>query len=179
MLGDLQFQFKQDWVNLLKVCLVSVILMSVIPFFEHKPQEISAVHEQAFIFVEEKDAVVSIVSVSGENTFLAKSEPQFKEQVPTKKIEVIVTAYSSTSWQTDDTPFITAAGTNVRSGVVAANFLPFGTHIKIPEIYGDEIFVVEDRMHPRNNYRVDIWFPSYYQALNFGAKRTYVEILEG
>ncbi|HNY97834.1 MAG TPA: hypothetical protein PKM84_01795, partial [Candidatus Pacearchaeota archaeon] len=39
-----------------------------------------------------------------------------------KKIKVIVTAYSSTPDQCDDTPFVTAAGNQVRDGIVAANF---------------------------------------------------------
>ena len=38
-----------------------------------------------------------------------------------------VTAYSSTPEETDDTPFVTASGTSVRDGVIATNFLEFGT----------------------------------------------------
>lgn len=95
------------------------------------------------------------------------------------RIRVVVTAYSSTPEQTDSTPFITAAGTQVREGIVAANFLPIGTKIKLPDLYGDKIFVVEDRMHPRKHYMVDIWFADYSEAKNFGAKNTYVEVLEG
>lgn len=96
-----------------------------------------------------------------------------------RTVSVVVTAYSSTAWQTDDTPFITASGTSVREGVVAANFLPIGTKIKLPDLYGDKIFVVEDRMHPRQKYVVDIWFPSYSEALNFGAKYTKIQVIEG
>ena len=92
---------------------------------------------------------------------------------------VITTAYSSTPDQTDDTPFITASGTQVRDGLVAANFLPFGTQIKIPEFYGDKVFIVEDRMHSRKEYQVDIWFPNKTEALDFGAKLTTIEVLEG
>jgi 3D (Asp-Asp-Asp) domain-containing protein len=95
------------------------------------------------------------------------------------RIRVVVTAYSSTPEQTDDTPFITAAGTQVRDGIVAANFLPMGTKIKLPDLYGDRIFVVEDRMHPRKNYMVDIWFSTLGEAKEFGAKNTYIEVLEG
>jgi 3D (Asp-Asp-Asp) domain-containing protein len=96
-----------------------------------------------------------------------------------KKIRVMVTAYSSTPSETDDTPFITAAGTSVRDGIVANNKYPFGTKIRIPELYGDKIFVVEDRMHPTKSYYcVDIWFSSHKEAENFGAKITYIEILE-
>jgi len=96
-----------------------------------------------------------------------------------RTLPVIVTAYSSTTWQTDDTPFTTASGTSVREGVVAANFLPIGTRIKLPDLYGDKIFIVEDRMHPRQKYVVDIWFPSYSEALNFGAKYTQVQVIGG
>ena len=97
----------------------------------------------------------------------------------TKEINIMATAYSSTVDQTDDTPFITASNTRVRDGIVAANFLPFGTKIRIPEFYGDKVFVVEDRMNwKKSNYHFDVWFSSYWDAKNFGAKRTYIEVLE-
>lgn len=114
----------------------------------------------------------------GSSAFLSVSSPQTPEIVA-ETIRVVVTAYSSTPEQTDDTPFITAAGTQVRKGIVAANFLPMGTKIKLPDLYGNQVFVVEDRLHPSKNFIVDIWFPDYWQALNFGAKRTYIEVLEG
>ena len=96
-----------------------------------------------------------------------------------RKIRVVLTAYSSTEAQTDSTPFITANGTYVHDGVVANNGLPFGTKIRIPELYGNKEFSVEDRMHWRmGDYRFDIWFPSYEQAKNFGVRYAYVEVLE-
>jgi 3D (Asp-Asp-Asp) domain-containing protein len=91
---------------------------------------------------------------------------------------VIVTAYSSTPDQTDSSPFITASGSYVRDGIVAANFLRFGARVRFPEISGDKIFVVEDRMAPKNNHKMDIWFPSRGEAINFGVKRLKVEILQ-
>ena len=95
------------------------------------------------------------------------------------RISAIVTAYSSTPWETDGDPHITASGKIVRDGIVANNLLPFGTKIKIPEIFGDKIFVVEDRMSwEKRNYQFDVWFEDYFEALKFGAKKTYVEILE-
>ncbi len=99
------------------------------------------------------------------------------EDSETESIEVVVTAYSSTPGQTDDTPFITASGSYVRSGVVAANFLPLGTKIKLPEIFGDRIFVVEDRTHEKYSDRVDIWFSSTAEAIKFGSKVSRIEIL--
>jgi 3D (Asp-Asp-Asp) domain-containing protein len=67
----------------------------------------------------------------------------------------------------------------VSDGIVANNMLPFGTKIRMPELYGDKVFVVEDRMHQRKGkYHLDIWFPDQSGAKKFGAKITYVEVLE-
>lgn len=90
---------------------------------------------------------------------------------------VAMTAYSSTPDQTDSTPFITAWNTHVRDGIVAANFLSFGTAIKIPDLFGDKIFIVEDRMNKRYTERVDVWFPDRESALQFGLKRARIEVI--
>ncbi len=111
------------------------------------------------------------------NTLLPISSPLGPTKV-VKTIRVFVTAYSSTPEQTDDTPFITASGKQVRDGVVATNLLPLGTKIRIPEFYGNKVFVVEDRMNPRNNQHVDIWFPNYWEAKYFGIQRTSIVVLE-
>ena len=98
--------------------------------------------------------VLELSSIQG-NSFLPVSNPEAPVKV--KKVKVVITAYSSTVWQTDDTPFITASGKTVEQGIVANNMLPFGTEIMIPELYGDEIFVVEDRMNQKKGYyHVDI-----------------------
>ena len=96
---------------------------------------------------------------------------------PIATYTVMASAYSSTPDQTDDTPFITAKGTYVRDGIVAANFLPFGTAIKIPEVFGDKIFIVEDRMNKRYRYNVDVWFPSKELAKQFGRKTVRIEVI--
>ncbi|MDP3974863.1 MAG: hypothetical protein Q8P88_01055 [Candidatus Jorgensenbacteria bacterium] len=92
--------------------------------------------------------------------------------------EVWVTAYSSTPEETDNTPFITARNTEVRDGIVAANFLPFGTKLRIPEHFGDKVFTVEDRMHRRKTNFVDIWMPTKEEAKQFGISYTSIVILE-
>jgi len=95
------------------------------------------------------------------------------------RIRAVVTAYSSCPLQTDDSPNITAAGTHVKDGIIANNYYSFGTKIRIPQIFGDKVFIVEDRMHWRkSNSHFDIWFPEYWQAKNFGIQDTYIEILE-
>ena len=92
-------------------------------------------------------------------------------------VETVVTAYSSRVGETDSTPFITASGSKVRMGVVAANWLPLGTQIKIPELFGDRIFTVEDRMNKKHPNKVDVWFSDTNEALRFGKKLTRIEIL--
>ncbi len=96
-----------------------------------------------------------------------------------KKIKMVITAYSSTEDQTDDTPFITASGKHVEDGIIANNMLPFGTKVRMPKLYGNKVFTVEDRMHKRmGKHKADIWFPAREQANNFGVKTTDIEVLE-
>jgi len=114
------------------------------------------------------------------NSLSSLSNPTNPPPRVVRELPVIITAYSSTVSQTDDTPFITASGSYVRDGIVANNLLPFGTKIRIPEVYGDKIFVVEDRMNRKKGYyHVDVWFSDYWQAKSFGAKNLIIEVLEG
>lgn len=96
-----------------------------------------------------------------------------------RRIKVIATAYSSTPDQTDDTPYTTASNTTVRDGIVASSFLPFGTKLKIPSLYGDKIFVVEDSMNRRyeGEYRLDVWHTDRASAKEFGVRRIEIVIL--
>jgi 3D (Asp-Asp-Asp) domain-containing protein len=97
--------------------------------------------------------------------------------VPNTKT-VWVTAYTSDPDETSDHPLITASGGLVSDGIVAANFLPFGTQIQIPALFGDKVFVVEDRTSPKFGGRVDIWMPTYSKALNFGIQSAQIVILD-
>jgi 3D (Asp-Asp-Asp) domain-containing protein len=85
---------------------------------------------------------------------------------------VTVTAYSSTVDQCDADPFTTAKGTHVRDGIIAINGVDFGTKVKFPSLFGDKVFVVEDRMNSRyNSNHADIWFASTEQARQFGIRK--------
>lgn len=88
-----------------------------------------------------------------------------------RTLRTTITAYSSVPWECDDSPFITADGTHVRDGIVAANFLKFGTRIRIPELFGDKVFEVHDRMNKRFSNRVDIWMEKVSDNHKFGIKR--------
>jgi len=94
---------------------------------------------------------------------------------------VVSTAYSSSVDQCDSTPCITANGYNVcESGVenvIAANFLPFGTKVRIPDLFGDRVFIVQDRMNPRYFYRVDLWMTSRDRAIEYGNRYVKIEIV--
>lgn len=93
-----------------------------------------------------------------------------------------MTAYNSEAAQTDDSPCITANGFNVcKHGIedtVAANFLPMGTKIRIPDLFGDRIFVVRDRMNKRYTDRVDVWMLSRADAMKFGVRKAKIEVVE-
>ena len=118
-------------------------------------------------------------SISQGNTVLSLSQIPEEEQKEDRKIKMVITAYSSTVDQTDNSPFTTASGAKVKSGIVANNALPFGTEVKIPELYGDRTLVVKDRLHPRKgNRHLDIWFPSEEQAIEFGSKTATVEVVK-
>lgn len=99
--------------------------------------------------------------------------------VPAKKTLVFrSSAYSSTVDQTDGDPFTTASGAKVHPGTIAANGLPFGTRIRIPQYFGNKIFVVEDRMHPRwGNQKLDIWMTTRHEAKQWGVRTIKIEIL--
>lgn len=95
-------------------------------------------------------------------------------------LKLIVTAYSSTPEETDSTPCIAASGYDLcrhdLENVVACNFLPIGTKIKIPELDPYQVYTVVDRMHERFNSRLDLWKKSHQEAKVFGIKYLTVEI---
>jgi len=125
-------------------------------------------------------AVPSATSADFDNTtnasYVAKTTNGTQKAART--IQVLVSAYSSTPDQTDDTPFITASGKHVADGIIANNMLPFGTKVRIPKLYGDKIFTVEDRMNKKkSDNHIDIWMATRPSAINFGIKTTDMEVL--
>ena len=104
--------------------------------------------------------------------------PSYRPPIAPKGCMVIVTGYNSVSGQTDDTPFLTASQTRTRWGVAAARWLPIGARVQLPEHFGRQVFVVEDRMAPKNGHKMDIWFVYVHQAKRWGRKRTFVRVLE-
>lgn len=124
----------------------------------------------------EQKATALMIAAMGNTLVDYGTLPKADARPLTRTMNVKATAYSSDVAQTDSTPLTTASGTTCRHGVVAANFLPIGTKIKIPKYYGDQVFVVEDRMNARFSSRVDIWMGSYKEAKQFGVRNLEIEV---
>jgi 3D (Asp-Asp-Asp) domain-containing protein len=128
--------------------------------------------------VQSTSLMASAVAASSKNLKTTKLSLSWSEEM-----SVLATGYSSTPDQTDDSPFIMANGHYVHDGAIAANVyingkkIPLGTLVKIPELYGNRIFVVEDRMNSRYTNNIDLWFADRSSALNFGAKRVKIQIV--
>jgi 3D (Asp-Asp-Asp) domain-containing protein len=95
-------------------------------------------------------------------------------------VQAVVTGYSSTPDQTDETPWLTAWSTQTRPGVIALSRDLLRTFTDgAPFDYGDRIlvagvgvFLVEDTMADRWTSRADIWFPTRQQAQQWGRRET-------
>lgn len=104
--------------------------------------------------------------------------PENEARKPRRVYKSTLTAYTSRVEETDSSPFITANGSYVHVGTIAANCLAFGTKVQLPELFGDQVFVVEDRLHPRKGCnQLDVWFPEYNDAIQFGKQYSTVHVL--
>lgn len=104
-----------------------------------------------------------------------------KPQIVTvkKTLTTTATAYSSDVAQTDDSPFTTSNGKQVYDGLIAANWLPYNTKVRIPDLFGDKIFTVNDRMNARyQSDRFDVWMKSRDEAIKFGLRHVRIQIVE-
>jgi 3D (Asp-Asp-Asp) domain-containing protein len=91
---------------------------------------------------------------------------------------MMASAYNSVPGQTDGSPFRTAIGSMTRDGVIASNYFPIGTKIRIPDHFGDQVFRVEDRMNKRYHKTLDIWMEEISDAKQWGRRYVKVEIVK-
>lgn len=109
------------------------------------------------------------------------------------------TGYNSAVNQTDSTPFITATGARTKFGIVAVSRdllgdeFPYGSLVKLRDLGGyyngrgggafqalldqQGLFIVEDTMHARKTQQLDVWFPEYSTAVQWGVRRIEVELV--
>ncbi len=124
--------------------------------------------------------------------------PESGVRAPRYSNWVVATAYSSDPRQTDSTPCTPAMGNYdlckhfEETGVadsIANNCLPLGTKVRFPDLYGDKLFTVRDRMNARYGCnRIDFWVGSAtpdtqeiiqsakQEARNFGMKQLNMEV---
>lgn len=109
-------------------------------------------------------------TTTGTAVYFAQMEP------PKKQAQwAVVTAYSSSPDETDEDPFVTASGEQVREGIVACSReFPFGTRFSID----GKVYECLDRLAPKYDRRFDIWMASKMEALKYGKQQLLVELVE-
>jgi 3D (Asp-Asp-Asp) domain-containing protein len=133
--------------------------------------------KQTILFAAAMTLTLGLGLFGNARTAGADIKPTEITEKPVETLSMRITAYASVPEETDDTPFITANGTHVHDGVVASNILPFGTKIQIPDLFGNKIFTVEDRMSKKIKNTIDIWMPTKLDAVDFGVTHTSVIVL--
>lgn len=114
--------------------------------------------------------------------------PEAVERPARRTMFVVATAYSSEPGQTDNTPCIPAMSSFdlcanfAKTGVedtIAANDLSLGTKVRFPDLFGDKVFTVRDRMNSKytGKSRIDFWMNEKSDAIHFGAQRIKMEVL--
>lgn len=163
-----------------------VVLIVVLMIVAFVPQKVKAENIVS-------SALKSIASLFSSNmdtdvgeTDTQMTFPDVEDRKPTRVLTAVMTAYSSEAAQTDSTPCIPADWKyNLcehyeqfgEQNTIAANFLPLGTKVRFPNLYGDKVFTVRDRMNARYGVgRGDIWMPTKVEAKQFGVKRVTMEI---
>lgn len=104
-----------------------------------------------------------------------------------RAIKAELTAYCDDPRCSDGWGSKTAMETHTRIGVIAApKDIPLGSKIYIPELTNlksDGIFDVEDRggaikVKEDGTYVIDVWVPSYEEAIAFGRKEATIYLME-
>jgi 3D (Asp-Asp-Asp) domain-containing protein len=90
-----------------------------------------------------------------------------------RTVQVLATGYSSVAGA------CTATMTQPRWGEIAVdpNFIPLGSYVEIPQFPG-VIFHAEDTGGAIKGWRIDIWFPTTGDALQWGVKSIAIRILQ-
>ena len=95
---------------------------------------------------------------------------------PPFRVLARVTAYNGAEYN-DPWGGRTRLGTMTRPGVAATDptYIPLGSELMIEGV--DGVYVAEDTGSGVHGYHVDVWMPTYADALTFGSRWTYVTVL--
>ena len=187
-MGNFQFNISENKPQYRKNKIIQMVLFIIMaelllfpfPGFAEKNEnkklieaQIANISNKISILIPETIANVKTIEIAEDAT---------NERTVAYSRRYTMTAYNSEEAQCDASPCITANGFNVcEHGIedtVAANFLPFGTEIRIPELFGDKILIVRDRMNARYTERVDVWLLHKDNAIDFGVKYPLIEVLK-
>lgn len=128
-----------------------------------------------------KPPTQSAIMLEGEELEASLAEWQENQRAPKETISTVymeASAYNSLPEQTDGSPYSTAIGSLTRFGVIASNYFPIGTRIRLPDQFGDQEFRVEDRMNPRYHKTLDVWMADKADAKQFGRRYVKVEVVQ-
>ncbi|MDD5031573.1 MAG: hypothetical protein PHR36_00830 [Patescibacteria group bacterium] len=180
MEGLKQNQVKFISLKNAKKLIFSLILVFLFDFFLF-PMPALALEAAEEAKTQEMLAEIALEEINEPGQVIVNHLPENDVWAVERVVQRVITAYNSEVGQCDDSPCITANGFNVcehgEEDTIAANFLKFGTKVRIPELFGDKIFVVRDRMNSKFANRVDVWMVEKQDARKFGEKLAKIEIL--
>ena len=177
-----------------KLVALGLVITALITAFSAPRQEpVEAVSETISLALS-PTAVVLDTPVQNDRLFSVQVGPTAN---PTYTLRA--TGYNSLVNQTDSTPFITATGARTRFGVVAVSRdllgdeFPYGSLVRLRDLGSyytgrgagafqslldsQGLFIVEDTMHARKTQQLDVWFPEYSTAIQWGVRRVEVELV--
>lgn len=129
----------------------------------------------AWTMLQFSDVVVWDFEPNLDSFALAAENKRLRERGVT--LSATISYYTASKDETDSTPCITADGTNIcpaREGIIATNWLPVGTKIKVD----GKVYRVADRMNQRYQWPyMDILVESKAIAKKNGRQNKEVEIL--
>lgn len=171
--GTYAREIARDVLELLPIA--AFIFISAIPTQALAFVEQIDIPHQPLVFELDPDLEKTTMQVGGPRHRSAQIPNAPKVLFPGMAVRMLLTAYSSTVDETDNDPFTTAAGTQVDSHTLAANFLPLGTRVRI----GDQEFTVLDHLNSRYDNKLigDKWVSSREEAIQFGVRVVEMEIV--
>lgn len=157
----------------------------------HASPKVENVKSKEYIeFAEENteisSEVVDEVTVETKEAEITKEKSKEDKKAIAATIKAELTAYCDDPRCSDQWGSQTAMQTRTRLGVIAApSNVPLGSKMYIPELVNykeDGMFDVEDRggaikIKNDGTYVIDVWVPTYEEAVKFGRKKTTIYLV--
>ena len=170
------------------VCLLSAVLLFLVSFLMSYTSSYDS--EPIDLNLEPIDRPIPEPDTHASSAYAAYPEvfgpsPRAMAKVPVRAVAstpksgtltIVATGYCNCAACCGKETGITASGVRTSWGTIAApKGWAFGTQLTIAEIPG-VVFTVRDRGGAINGNRIDIWFPSHQEALNWGKRTIHVTV---